>query len=192
MLQFSVIPSPNMTVADQTVMAINAGCKWIETDPALINEDELAHIINKCKEAEIILTFRHSDVLLDRHRVHGVHLAPADTEPKTIREKLGGHPIIGIDATPYCDLKTMRRDDVDYLVINGFPGEEAMKSLLLLCKKISETGIDFPVVAEGIITADEFENVTAAGANGINIDLRSLQGPEYECSLKAYIEKTAL
>lgn len=191
MLQFSVIPSPYMPITDQAVMAIKAGCKWIETDPALVTDDELTFIIDKCKEAEIILTFRHNDVKLDKHRVHGIHLAPTDTEPKRIREKLGGHPIIGIDTTPDTDLKAMRRDDVDYLVVNGFPGEEAIESLKSLCEKISESGIDFPVVAEGIIIQDEFDFITSTGANGINIDIRSLRGPEYECSLRAYIEMAA-
>ena len=191
MLQFSVIPSPYMMVTDQATMAIEAGCKWIETDPALITDDELKFIIDKCKEAEIILTFRHNDVLLDHHRAHGIHLAPTDTEPKSIREKLGGHPIIGIDITPDTDLRAMRRDDVDYLVVNGFPDETAVVTLKSLCEKISDSGIDFPVVAEGIITMEEFNSVTSAGANGINIDIRSLKGPEYECSLRAYIEMTA-
>ncbi len=188
MLQFTLIPHTQLPADNQATIAISAGCKWIEADPAQVNETELNHIIELCKQAEIILTFKHDDVLLDKHRVHGLHLSPTDVEPQSIRDRLGGHPIIGVDVSSDVDLKRLKRADVDYLVIPDFPSAEAYKTLNGLCRNIAESGIDFPVVAQGVIPVESLHDLLAAGANGINIDLNSLQGPLFEPALKAYIE----
>lgn len=188
MIQFSIINNTQIDIADQTTMAISAGCKWIEVDPSKVSDEDLNCIINQCKNAEIILTFKHDNALLDKHRVHGIHLSPTDIDPKSIRDTLGGHPIVGIDASVDTDLKKLKLHDVDYLVVPGFPNPKALETLKQLCKKIEDSGIDFPIVAEGIITIDMVSKLIASGANGLNIDIQSLQGPLFEPSLKAYIE----
>ncbi|MCM1532859.1 MAG: thiamine phosphate synthase [Ruminococcus flavefaciens] len=176
-----------MTAKMQTDMAIKANCTWIEVDPTLLNDDELNYLIEQCRLNRTILTFCHDDLLLDKHRVHGIHLGAGDADPAKIREQFGGHPIIGIDADSNVALYPLKRADVDYVVLNGYPEAVDRSTISDLNKRQQEHGIIIPIVVGGRIMPQDIADIIAAGASGFNIDINSLSGPDYEQSLKEFI-----
>lgn len=181
-----------MAIEDQVKMAIDSGCQWIELDPKGIYETKakstLDEIVNACKEAGVILVFKHDDALVDQLRVHGVRLSAEDKSPLELRERFGGHAIIGIEATPDSDFAMMRRADADYVVAKSTDPDY----IAAVKVKMTEAGVNIPIVAEGEITKDDFMSLLAAGASGYNIDINSLCGPEYNISLRGLIEALPL
>lgn len=186
MLQFTLIPSPNMSIAAQASMAINAGCSWIEIDPTGIGDNDLQSIIDTCRDHEIILVFKHNDLLLEKTRVHGIHLGQADIDPLQLRERLGGHPIIGVDVTSETPMQPLKRADIDYVVLTGYPDNISTSDIQSLHNNQQSQGITFPIVVSGQIKSSELQSLINAGASGFNIDINSLQAPEYEVSLAAF------
>ena len=137
-----------------------------------------------CKEAGIILVFKHNDVLVDKLRVHGVSLDCHDKTPLELREKLGGHVIIGIEYHEGIDFKTIKRADVDYVII----GNSTTELLRSVSSKAEEAGVNIPLVAEGIHSENDMSTLHKAGAAGFNINIKSLKGPDYTLSLSTLIQ----
>lgn len=187
MLQYTVIPNNNIGQVEQTAMAISAGCQWIEIDPTDIDTDKLDRIIEKCRESEIILVFKHNDSLLEKTRVHGIRVGAGDADPQQLRDRLGGHPIVGVYVTPDTQLAPLKRADVDYIVLDGFPEKTTLETISKLREAETVQNINIPIVVEGHIKQTDIQAIIDAGASGINIDIESLQGPEYEASLAAYV-----
>ncbi len=187
MLQYTLTDNDNIGIVEQTRMAINAGCAWIEVDPTNVPDTTLDEVIELCRDREIILVFRHHDVLLEKTRVHGVHLGEGDAKPLQLRERLGGHPIIGVDVTTESALAPLKRADVDYVVLEGYPEKSTLSMISNLQQKQVEQNILIPIVVSGKIVPGEIQSIVDAGASGINIDISSLQGPEYEASLASFI-----
>lgn len=172
-------------------MAIDAGCQWIEIDPSSLDSNDLESIINLARQAGIILVFHHHDNKLEELRVHGVRLSDGDTGPLAVREKLGGHPIIGVEVATDVELYTLKRADVDYVVMSGYPHDVTTDRITALNRRMIQQGIQFPIVIDGMIRTDDIEPLLHAGASGFNISLHSLQGPSYRESLASFIEKCA-
>lgn len=187
MLQYTLTGNSNIGITEQTRMAINAGCSWIEIDPTLVPDSTLDEIIDLCRTGEIILVFRHHDDLLEKTRVHGIHLGKGDADPLALRERLGGHPIIGVDVTTESALATLKRADVDYVTLEGFPETSTLSTISELQQKEVEQNTLIPIVVSGRIATGDIQSIIDAGASGINIDITSLQGPEYEASLATFI-----
>ena len=188
MLQFTLTPNNSIDIDKHAAMAIASGCQWLETDPANVDEETLDRVIDACREAGVILTFYHRDEVLEKKRVHGIHLADSDTEPTELRQRLGGHPVIGVDVNPDTPLQPLKRADADYVVLDGYPEKVTVDDIAALVKNETESGIMLPIVIRGRITPGEVQPLVDAGASGFNIDIRSLEGPEYEVSLKGFID----
>lgn len=183
-----------MDLQEQASMAINAGCQWIEIDPQGVDNPTLDFIIDTCRQAGVILVFHHQDSLLEEKRVHGIKLNSNDIDPLKLRERLGGHPIIGVeiasDAT--IDLHSLKRADVDYVQLNGYPSSTFSYDVNTLRKTMQEQSIEFPIVVEGVFSPADIPCLLQAGASGFNLDLRSLKGPQYALSLENFLSITAL
>lgn len=185
MLQFTLTPNPNMSIVTQVSMAINAGCSWIEIDPTGIDDNDLQFIIDTCRDNETILVFKHNDMLLEKIRVHGIHLGQGDIDPIQLRERLGGHPIIGVDVTSNTPMQPLKQADIDYVVLTGYPDNISTSDIQSLHDSQQSQGISFPIVISGRIKPSELQTLIDAGASGFNIDINSLIAPEYEMSLAA-------
>ncbi|MDE7385693.1 MAG: thiamine phosphate synthase [Muribaculaceae bacterium] len=187
MLQYTIRPWKASDPAAQARMAVDAGCQWIDIDPAEVDATTLAQIVEICKTAGIILVYRHHDRLLEEHRVHGVLLSVDDAEPSALREKLGGHPIIGIVHSEKFNTTTARRADADYLLLEDYPTLTTTSTIAEARQMLNEANLSLPIVVSGIIEPEAVASLINAGASGINIDYRSLKGPDYKASLASFI-----
>lgn len=176
-----------MSPSTQAHMAIEAGCQWIDVDPTDFDQSVLTEIIETCKSAGIILVYRHHDNLLDEHRVHGVLLSPTDIDPVSLRESLGGHPIIGIIHSGSFNAVAARRADADYLMLEDFPASTTLSTIRQTREMLDQANLQLPIVISGIIAPNDIESIIKAGASGINIDYRSLKGPDYQTSLASFV-----
>ncbi|MDE5607682.1 MAG: thiamine phosphate synthase [Muribaculaceae bacterium] len=187
MLQYTIVKSPLLSDVDQAKMAIDAGCEWIELDTAGANDDEIektaVKIIPLCREAGVILVFKHHDILVDKLRVHGISLSRGDKEALELRERMGGHVIIGVEYSSDINWLALKRADADYLIIDS-PTPDVISQIK---NESFKAGLDIPLVAAGRLSTTEIASLWKAGASGFNIDINSLKGPEYTVSLKQII-----
>ncbi|MCM1448983.1 MAG: thiamine phosphate synthase [Clostridiales bacterium] len=189
MLQFTITPDSHMTMQEQAKMAIDCHCAWIEVDPAYTDPATLDDIIRMCRENEIILLVRHDVEKLEETRVHGVHLGTESSiTPSEVRTRLGGHPIVGVGVTQDTPLIPLKRADVDYVVMYGYPEITNCESVKALYQVMCEQDSVMPIVVEGRMTTDDIRPLIEAGASGINIDINSLSGPEYKISLAGFLD----
>lgn len=177
-----------MGMAEQAAMAIKAGCQWLEIDTENLSDIQIQtladEIIPECRESGVILVFRHHDIMVDKLRVHGIRLSDEDKSPLELRERFGGHAIIGVEVTNESDFAMLKRADVDYVVVKSIvPVEIAAVKV-----KMTNVGVNIPIVAEGKISQEDYMSLLSAGASGYNIDITSLKGPEYEGSLRGMID----
>lgn len=183
MIQFTITNTSEMSAEAQARMAIDAGCTWVEFDTGGLSADaaeaESKAVIDLCRDAGVILTFTHDDLMLDRLRVHGIHLSDGDADAATLRENLGGHPIIGVDATEVTDFKALRRADVDYVVDTT----ATPLSVKAIKEAMEAANVQIPIVVKGTISEDAIPGLIAAGASGLNITLDSLSQPNPGLSL---------
>lgn len=169
-------------------MATACHCAWIEVDPAYTDKRTLENIINQCRENEVILVLKEDTDKLEETRVHGVHLGiDSPINPRDIRNKLGGHPIIGVSISENTPLAPLKKADVDYVVLDGYPEVTNCDTVSALSKAMFEQDAVLPIVVEGRINPEDIKPLIEAGASGINIDINSLKGPEYELSLKTFM-----
>lgn len=187
MLQYTLTNNINKNLIEQTLMAINANCAWLEIDPDITTEENLNQIIDLCRTNEIILVFKHLDLLLEQKRVHGIHLGANDANPIELRNRLGGHPIIGVDMHTDTQLQTLKQADVDYIVLENYPTATTTEIVNSLREKEQKENILIPIVVSGHITCNDIQTLIDNGASGINIDINSLQGPDYGASLSQFI-----
>lgn len=188
MLQYTITPDAPLEAVQQTRMALSAGCAWIKVDPTIVPDATVDEIITLCREAGVILTFLHSDALLDKHRVHGVHLGAEDTDPAALRQRLGGHPIIGVDVTPDTPLKPLKAADVDYVMLNGYPDNTTTETITRLRDRETAEGVELPIVVSGVFSPMEIPSIVEAGAQGIDISFSSLRGTDYQASMNLLVE----
>ena len=191
MLQFSLKNNAPVDILSQARMAIEAGCQWLELDTDTLSENDIdaiaPELIEMCREEMVILTFTRRHDIVDRLRVHGVMLLEGDATPASLRDSLGGHPIIGVSGTPDIPLSPLKQADVDYIVLHGYPASLTLDQIATLRQRQEEAGILIPIVVEGNITPGDIPALVAAGAQGLKTDYNSLQGPSREASLKSLL-----
>ena len=123
MLQFATDDSSRHTVEEQVSLALNAGCRWIRVtgNPS---EDAIRSLIAPCQENDAILVLDNDIDLVDRLRIHGLHLTEW-TRGSLIeaRENLGPHAIIGVSCSDPALLGELAGLDIDYLVAYAPAGQ---------------------------------------------------------------------
>ncbi|MBD5214176.1 MAG: thiamine phosphate synthase, partial [Bacteroidales bacterium] len=187
MLQFTIIKSPLLSEAEQAEMAVKAGCEWIELDTDYSSDAETEKIANEiipiCREAGVILVFKHHDILVDKLRVHGITLSDGDKEAQELRDAMGGHVIIGAEYHPNIQWNALKRADADYVIVNSTSEEMISK----VRAEMTFDGLEIPLVASGKMSTTEIRALWEAGASGFNITIDSLLGPDYGASLQNLI-----
>lgn len=177
----------NLTHAEQVERLIAGGATFIQLREKHASSEEF---FSQAKEA-IEIARKHGVKVIVNDRVDialtikadGVHLGQDDLPPAESRKILGESAIIGFSTHSISQAIEAIKLPIDYVAIGPvFPTntkenpDEAVG--LEGVKKVSEAIGDFPLVAIGGITLDNFRDVLEQGANSVAVISNLLSDPE--------------
>ena len=178
MLQFATSESATHSVKEQVEAALSAGCGWIrltgKSDDSVVEE-----VVPICRDAEAILVLDDNLALVDRLRIHGLHLTEwTRGEVIEAREKLGPHAILGVSCTEASRLTELSGLDVDYMVIPSSPERSQVDFYLSFMEKKKESKLDIHTVASGEIPVSLYPAIRATGIEGFEVTGKILDAPD--------------
>ena len=170
MLQYIISKNERYNIEEQTKIALDAGCRWIELDfdntPIEDTKLIIEKIIPLCKETDAILIIDDYIDLVKELEVTGVRLCKKNTTPTAARNILEGGPIIGVNVRSVGDIYALKGIDIDYVALGDFEtlGIDSYKKIV---SEVRNAGIELPIVAYGDIYIEDIDNIMSTGVNGI-------------------------
>lgn len=173
MVQYILTKSERYSVAELAQMAIEGGCQWITVALPELNDEELKtelmpEVIEMCKESGVILTLEDRPELAAELSVHGVRLSIRyQTEHRIsapeLREKIGPEAIIGLEVVDPMVIPTLVKADIDFAFLPQHFTENERTTFIAAVKE------DFPIVAQGNITANNAKEILSQGFKGLAV-----------------------
>ena len=177
---FITIQHPDISHADQAILAYQAGCKWVQ----LRMKDCLEHEIEQEIKKILPVANAHNAILLinDNAKLtlstgaHGVHLGKNDLCPAEARKLLGPNFIIGGTANTFEDVLSLMERGIDYVGMGPFRFTTTKKNLSPILGKegyyrtmsqLAEIGKNIPIIAIGGILPNDIEDILPSGIHGI-------------------------
>ena len=188
---FITHPSDRYSIAEEVQMALEGGCKWIQSRMKDASDEEFRQtaleIIPLCKENEAFLVFDDRVELAMEMGVHGVHLGKNDMDPLQAREIMGAEAIIGVTANTADDIVRLKGWDVDYVGLGPYRYTTTKKNLSPLLgtdgyrdvvNKVREADVLLPIVAIGGISIEDIPAIMSTGVNGIAVSGSIINAPD--------------
>ena len=176
----------NLSHAEQVERFIEGGATIIQLREKRASPKEFYELAKKALE----IARRHKVKIIINDRVDialalkadGVHLGQTDLPPNHAREILGKNAIIGFSTHNLQQAVEAIKLPIDYLAIGPVYAtqtkENAEKSVGIEGVKLVRSTIgDFPIVAIGGITSENFQEVIQAGANSLAVISDILRDP---------------
>lgn len=178
MLQFATYESSCYSVKEQVETALEVGCRWIRLT-GKPDDADVKELIPPCQESDAILVLDNNLELVDKLRIHGLHLTDW-TRGQVIeaREKLGPHAILGVTCRESTLIRELSGLDVDYMVIPAPTGCIQEDFYIPFIKGLKECGSEIHPVASGNIQIASFQSILATGIEGIEISGKVLDAPD--------------
>lgn len=179
MLQFATSDSTTHSVKEQVGVALSAGCGWIRLTGKL-DDSVVEEVVLPCRDAEAILILDDNLALVDRLRIHGLHLTRwTRGEVIEAREKLGPHAILGVSCPDASRLAELSGLDVDYMVIPSSAAEgNQVDFYLSFMEKVKEAKLEIHPVASGDIPVSLYPAIHATGIEGFEVSGKILDAPD--------------
>lgn len=178
MLQFATDDSSRHPVGKQVELALQAGCRWIRVTGTPADET-VEGLIPPCQDNDAILVLDNNIELVDKLRIHGLHLTEW-TRGSLIaaREKLGPHAIIGVSYADSAQLKELSGLDVDYVVTQAPANDNIVEYFTDFVKSLREVHTEIHPVAAGEIPVSLYPSILATGIEGFEISGSVLDAPD--------------
>lgn len=159
-------------------MAIKAGCRWIRLTGA-ITEEAVNDVIPICQESGTILILDNNIKLVDKLRIHGVHLTQwSRGEVIAAREELGPHAILGITCNTPANFSELTGLDVDYVVIQNLTSEYPQKYFQHATAILRNANQEIHPVAESEgLPVSIFPSLIDSGIEGFELSGSILNAP---------------
>ncbi len=188
MLQYATFNSKEISAAGQTETVLRGGCRWIRLTGSL-SEADVKALMPICQESDAILVIDDDVELVEKLRVHGVHLTSCDRGHLiAVREKLGPHAIIGVTCRNAADIEQLRGLDVDYITVpytgNETPGEFYQG----VSHSISDAGAEVHLVASGCFPADALKSLLKAGVAGVEMSKKLFDNSDPAAFVKSVLD----
>ena len=188
MLQYATFNSKEISAAGQTETVLRGGCRWIRLTGSL-SEADVKALMPICQESDAILVIDDDVELVEKLRVHGVHLTSCDRGHLiAVREKLGPHAIIGVTCRNAADIEQLRGLDVDYITVpytgNETPGEFYQG----VSHSISDAGAEVHLVASGCLPADALKSLLKAGVAGVEMSKKLFDNSDPAAFVKSVLD----
>lgn len=176
MLIFTTDPNSSIKLEEQVTEAIQAGCGWIQlrlpSDASPEEKENLAESVTGiCRHYDMILTLENETDIVEKLKVHGIHLDESHTpQAIEIRRQLGPHAIIGVTSSSADSVKRLYDlADIDYALL---PQSTGLKDSETVVSEIAKKNLNIPVVIATQIVPD-IEMCSAifrSGVRGIMLD----------------------
>lgn len=191
MLQFVTYPGAGIPAHQQVSTALEGGCGWVRlTLP--VSDEELGQFIKLCRENDIILTLDDDLEMVDRYRIHGLHLTSWDRGSAIeAREKLGPHAIVGVTCRSVDEVNELKGLDIDYMTIPVADGVSPLEYLPPFTKEIADKGVEIHPVAAGNFPLEIMKQITSTGVEGVEISGEILGAPDPVGMISLYIKAVA-
>lgn len=174
MLQFITCKSEEYSLEEEVQMVIEGGCRWIQYNGNILNEDERRSVAIQikeiCRENDTFLIIDHDVELTKELGAYGVHLSSEDMNPSEARDFLGAEPIIGVTVRNAQEIINLRGVDVDYVTILYRVSEDndkRLKEIEEIIRQIRSLDIELPVVIAGDVSMNNIESILSTGVNGV-------------------------
>ncbi len=181
-LQFITHPLASRTLADETLMALRGGCRWIQlrhkdADTGTIMR-EAAEIRSLCDQFDATFIIDDHVELVHSTGADGVHLGKNDMPVAEARKQLGYGKIIGATANTFADIEDACHSGADYIGLGPFRFTTTKQKLSPtlgidgytdIFRRCADAGISLPIVAIGGITQEDIPDIMDAGAGGVAI-----------------------
>ena len=187
-----IYPITNVSLAEishtkQVKQLVNAGAEFIQIREKNAPSNEF---YQSAKEAMKIARDKSVKILINDRvdiaayvKADGVHLGQDDLPPKSAREILGTNAIIGLSTHSIEQAIEALKQPINYIAIGPIFQTETKKNPdnvvgLEDLKEIRDAIGDFPLVAIGGITIDNFADILDAGADSVALISSLLSPPD--------------
>lgn len=179
MIQYITNPASPVPVAEQVKNVIANGGRWVEIYMPEATDEEIGKVVDEikplCIETETFLILSDRVELAKTLNVGGVHLGPHDMLPSKARVYLGAGAVIGVTASSFADVESVKALDIDYISLRPFRDEDGREGLgiegikqIVDAMRIAE--IEIATVAQGGVTKDDIAALMEAGVNGVIVE----------------------
>jgi thiamine-phosphate pyrophosphorylase len=189
---------PNLTHAQQTQMACQAGVNWIQyrclnkPDEEMI--PEIHEIASICDDwgATLILTNHYH--LLDKVDAQGVHIEDMDADLSAIRDIISDEKTLGASATDLERILSLQQQGfADYVGYGPFAHTDTKPNDYPLLgfnayRDLEKHPITIPIIAVGGIQLNDVENLMKTGIAGIAVSGAVNNAIDPQAMLKAFYQ----
>ncbi|MBC7913075.1 MAG: thiamine phosphate synthase [Pyrinomonadaceae bacterium] len=171
----------NRSHVEQTQLACEAGCKWVQyrcfskSDEEMLNE--LHQIAAICDDWGATLLVTDHIHLLDKADIQGVHIEDMQADFIAIRQQIGPDKTLGASAHTFSDIQRIAASlAVDYAGCGPFsltdtkPNEFPLLGISgykAITKEMLKATIELPILAVGGVTLTDIESLMQTGIYGI-------------------------
>ncbi|MEO6524223.1 MAG: thiamine phosphate synthase [Mucilaginibacter sp.] len=190
---------PNLSHAQQTQMACQAGVNWIQyrclnkSDEEMI--PEIHEIASICDDwgATLILTNHYH--LLDKVDAQGVHIEGMDADLSAIRDIISDEKTLGASATDLERILSLQQQGfADYVGYGPFAHTDTKPNDYPLLgfnayRDLEKHPVTIPIIAVGGIQLNDAENLMQTGIAGIAVSGAVNNAIDPQAMLKAFYQK---
>ncbi len=171
----------NRSHIEQTQMACEAGCKWLQYRCLTKSDDEmlseLHQIASICDDWGATLIVTDHVHLLDKADIQGVHIEDMEADFEAIRKQIGADKTLGASAHTFENIQRIVESGVvDYAGCGPFsltdtkPNEHTLLGVdgyQAIIDNMKKSAIEFPILAVGGVTVYDIEKLIQTGVFGI-------------------------
>lgn len=186
MLQFATTNNKTLNLASQVALAIEGGISWIRITGHHKFED-LEALVAPCQDAGTILVLDNDIEMVDKLRIHGLHLTEW-TRGSVIaaREKLGPHAILGVTCDNSEAIDQLKGLDLDYVVIPEPESGDPMKYYTEFVAELLAKTKDVHPVASGDIPPVAIRPLLSTGIEGFQLSSEILEAADPLLAIKEF------
>ena len=180
MLQFITHRTERYDEVGGTREVLAGGCRWVQLRMKGASDEEVlaaaAEVGRMCRDAGAVFLLDDRVELVEAAGADGVHLGKNDMPVAEARCLIGSGKVIGATANTFDDIRRAAAEGADYIGLGPFRFTQTKRNLSpvlgldgyrTIMEQCREAGIALPVIAIGGITADDIEEILAAGVAGV-------------------------
>lgn len=178
MIQFATYPASTRPVDTQVKEAIAGGCLWVRLTGAP-SEEEVKALVPLCTEKGVILVLDDNVELVDRLKIHGIHLTSWDRGSViSVREKLGPHAIIGVTCDSAEKALQLKGLDIDYMTVAAPSDANPLDFYKDFASTVTKEEVKVHPVASGEFPVAMLCPVLGTGMVGIELSKEVADAPD--------------